>query len=270
MVRSLTLVAVLVTCLPAIADQCGSQPIYHRAQTYTNNYVAQPTYRQTEYQPQIINQTIFYEVGRDVRYPTVTPQAVVTAEMGQLRREAQRIQDKMAEMIQYQQQIAQPQPQIVYVPMVAQPTPATQPQPQPTPAAPQTPSPPQPATPGLQPIPQQPQPQQPTDNKPTFSMTQGIIQQKCVKCHGGSGNPKGDLDLRSTITCAQFHSAMDRLLTDDPATRMPFKQPALTPEETAQAMKELLAMTRLEVQANLTKKQFADTVAALVDPTKAK
>ncbi len=234
--RSLTIALALLIASPVAAVQCGSTcpSIYHEpvvSHNYTAPYVAPVTTYTT---PQYITQNIFYEVGHDVRYPAVAPQAVIAAEVGQLKRESQRIQDKMQDLLAYQQQSQPPQPQIVYVPV-----------PQQMPAQPQQPVQQPACAPGSKCNPQPaPQPPAQQPEKPTFSLKShgGIIETKCGDCHGGKSGTKGNLDLRSAITCEQFHEAMKRLLTDDDSQRMPKGQPALTPEETADAMKQLTAM----------------------------
>lgn len=230
MVRSLICAAALLAATPLFAGNiCNNHVVAHSA--YVEPYVAPIAAVVT---PQYITQNIFYSVGDQVRYPIVAPQAVVQAEAGQLQREMQRLQDKMNDLKQYS--AYQPQPQVVYVPVPAQPVQQAAPCttgtcPPKTPPAAQPPAQPQqPASP-------------PAPENPKFSMRQGgVIEAKCIKCHGGSGQPKGDLDLRNAISCEQFHAAIDRLLTDDPDKRMPLKQPPLTGEETAQVEKELLAM----------------------------
>ncbi len=258
--RELVFGAALFTSSPLFAD-CGTRacaPVYHAQQTYANNYVATPTYHNVDYPQQIINQTIFYEVGPEVRYPTTPPAAIVAAQIGQYQREAQRLQDKMTDLMQYQRQYQQPQqppaPQIVYVPYPAPPGATT--------AAPgQQPQQPMPQP---QPAPVQPPPQQP--QQPAYSMRAGsVIEAKCAKCHSGA-NPKGDVDLTRAITCAQYHAAMQRLLTDDASQRMPKGQPPLSPEETAAVMKELTAMTQPGQQAS--NPAFAASIAAMIDPVK--
>lgn len=257
MVRLLTFAVALFIASPLLAQSCGTSYCAPRVvqRSYANNYVA-PYVAPTYQTPQYITQNIFYSVGNDVRYPTVPPQAVVAAEYGQLSRELQRVQDKMSELKAYQQQYAPPQPQVVYVPVQ---TPVqVQPAAAPCPTGQCAPT--QPA----------PQPTQPPADKPTFSMKAGsIIEQKCIKCHGANG--KGDLDLRAAISCAQYKHAMDRLLTDDESIRMPKGQTPLTPEETAQAMKELSAMVKEEQQGEARAKgAMTKDVAAIIDSLKAK
>ncbi len=234
--RSLTIALAFLMASPLTAANCstGTCPSVYHQPVVSHNYVTPYVEPVTTYAtPTIINQTIFYEVGHDVRYPAVAPQAVIAAEVGQLKRESQRIQDKMQDLLAYQQQSQPQQPQIVYVPVPQQmPAQPVQQQPVQQPAC----------APGSKCNPQ-PAPQPPT-SKPTFSLKAqgGVVEAKCIKCHGGSGEPKGDLDLRGSITCEQYHEAMKRLLTDDDSQRMPKGQPPLTPEETAEAMKQLTAM----------------------------
>lgn len=224
MVRIVAFIIALLATSPlyAVNSHCVSSYPVH------NSYVAHDYVSHDYVQPQTIieNQNVFYSVASDLRQYAVTPQAVRVAEYGQFQRQIQRLADQLAEA---KEQAAYAPQQVMCVPMYCAPgqqPPAVQPPAQQPAAQPQTP---------------------PAPQNPTFSMRQGgVIQAKCIKCHGGSGQPKGELDLRDKISCKQFHAAIDRLLTDDVSQRMPLKQPALSGEETAAAMKELTAMVAAE------------------------
>ena len=245
MVRAITFTCVMLVASPLVAinrSSCSSgycRPVYHQ------NYVApvREIVREVDVVRENITQNFFYSVGDSERYPVVAPAAVVQAEYGQAVREMQRLQDKLTDLKQYQQQ-CQPQyqqPQLVCVPAVQA---YSLPQQQCT-SQQQQYTQQQQYSQSQQGYAQQQPAQQPNGNRPQFSMRQqkdSIVEAKCIRCHGGSGQPKGDLDLRDGISCTQFKHAMARLMTDDNDLRMPKGQPPLSGTETASAIKELLTM----------------------------
>ena len=78
---------------------------------------------------------------------------------------------------------------------------------------------------------------------PSQATTQAVpptlVQQKCGKCHGGA-DPKGGLSLLdlSVLSCEVRLEAVQRIVTDDEAKRMP-KGGTLTPEEAGLLLQEL-------------------------------
>lgn len=163
------------------------------------------TYPQTIVQ----NQNIFYSVGADVRQYAVAPAAIAQAQAGQVERQIAQLQDRLAEYRQQAQPAAQPV-QLVYA--------------VPAQAAYCAPS----QQPAMQPA---QQPLAAMQAKPS-----GIVEAKCLKCHGGNGAPKGNFDVTKKLDCNETLLAIQKVRSGE----MPKNGPALTTEEQNKLIDELL------------------------------
>jgi hypothetical protein len=175
-------------------------------------------------QPQIIKQNIFYGVGYDARASVLAYQGVQVAAEGQLAREMQRLQDRFAELQQYQQQaLAYRQPVYMVAPQQAY----VQPQTQCVTCQGQQP---------MQP-PADPQP-------PQFSLQEGgVVQSACIKCHSGA-TPKAGMDLTqpNNLTLAQRLKAVSMAGSG----KMPPKSAPLNDAQLAGLARELATPEELE------------------------
>lgn len=220
----------VVLALPLSAHAGGY--CYHN-----NNYV------QHEYVHDYVPQTIierqnieaFFQVPNYVTQYAVTPSAVQLAKLGELERANQQERDRINEQRALYTQAQQVQPQQYAQPAMAQPVcvvpqgymlvpqnaaaqqPAVQPQPQPVPQ-------PAPAQPGA-------------SSAPRFSERASIVQQACLKCHGGN-KVEADLDFTKELTCEQKQKAITKAAVGE----MPKNGPKLTPEQFVQLSKEIAAL----------------------------
>lgn len=255
MLRSLSFVVVALVASPLFAVNCNGTICNTRSNyvspVVTSSYVAPSYVAPTSYVPQYVTQNIFYEVGgASALYPAVPNQNIAAAEYGQMTREMQRLQDRMADWKASQPQPPQQQPINVYLQLPPGSQPAGQPAAQPT-------------------MPQQPAPQQPAAN-PQFSLQQkpgAIIESRCVKCHSGA-NAKGGLDLTQALSCEQKLATIRKVINGE----MPKGGPPLTPEEIGDFMQEILqSKTEAGPPAHaVISKTNAQQLAELVNLTKEK
>lgn len=234
----------IVALLPTLSLAGGYSSCYrsssycYPSRSYASRDYYSRDYESRDYAQTIVeNQNVFYSVAPDVRQYAITPPAVAVAQYGQLQRQITRVADQLAE---YREQSAYTVPQqqaVMCVPycvpqgqvgqiVAGQASGYVQ-----QPTAQNGYGYAQPGQPAPQPQPQQPGPT-------TFSerqRTTGIIDARCMKCHGSPGKARDAFDFSRELTCDQRLEAIRAVM----AGEMP-KNGKLTPDEIGKFIEELM------------------------------